>query len=66
VTATGDAVLAVLKEKVDPDLTEFEKTRDTLRDGYLQRKKQALLGAFISQLKQQSNIEVRSDLLPQT
>jgi len=66
VTATGGAVLAVLKEKVDPDLTEFEKTRDTLRDGYLQRKKQALLGAFISQLKQQATIEVRSDFLPQT
>jgi peptidyl-prolyl cis-trans isomerase D len=65
-TGAGDAVVAVLAERVAPDLGELESKRDTLRDSYLQRKKQALLKTFIMGLKQQASIQVRSDLLPQT
>ena len=65
-TGAGDAVVAVLAKRIAPDLTELESKRDTLRDGYLQRKKQALLKTFITGLKQQASIEVHSKLLPQT
>lgn len=66
VTATGDAVVAVVKERIAPDLAELEKKRDSLRDGYLLRKKRTLLSAFLTGLKQQADIEVRANLLPQT
>jgi peptidyl-prolyl cis-trans isomerase D len=66
VTGTGDAVLAVLKEQIEPDLAELEQKQDTLRDSYLQRKKRALFNTFIAQLKQQADIEVRADFLSPT
>lgn len=66
ITAGGDAVVAVVKERIAPDLAELERKRDSLRDAYLQRKKRALLNAFITSLKQQADIEVRANLLPQT
>jgi peptidyl-prolyl cis-trans isomerase D len=65
-TAAGDALIAMLKERIAPELDELEQKRDTLRDGYLQRKKQALLSAFITQLKQQASIEISTERLPQT
>ncbi len=65
-SGTGDAVVAVLDKRIAPDLTDLEGQRDTLRDGYLQRKKQALLKTFITGLKQQASIQVHSNLLPQT
>jgi peptidyl-prolyl cis-trans isomerase D len=65
-TGTGDAVVAVLAKRVAPDLAELDSQRDTLRDGYLQRKKQALLKTFITGLKQEASIQVHSNLLPQT
>lgn len=65
-TGVGDAVVTMLEKRVTPDLAELETKRDTLRDGYLQRKKQAVLNAFITGLKQQASIQVHSDLLPQT
>jgi len=66
ITGTGDAVLAVLKEHIEPDLTELEQKQDTLRDGYLQRKKRAIFNTFVAQLKQQADIEVRADFLSPT
>jgi peptidyl-prolyl cis-trans isomerase D len=66
VTQNGDVVLAVLKERIEPDLAELDEKREALRDSYLQRKKRALFNTFIAQLKRQADIEVRADFLSPT
>jgi hypothetical protein len=59
-------VLAVLKEQIEPDLTELDEKREALRDSYLQRKKRALFNTFIAHLKRHADIEVRADFLSPT
>ena len=66
VTQGGDAVLAVLKEQIEPDLAELDEKREALRDSYLQRKKRALFNTFVAQLKRGADIEVRADFLSPT
>jgi peptidyl-prolyl cis-trans isomerase D len=65
-TGSGDPVLVVLKERIATDLTDFEEKKDTLRDSYVQRKKQALLAAFIAELKRSAKIDVQAMLPPKT
>jgi peptidyl-prolyl cis-trans isomerase D len=66
VTGGGEAVIAVLAEHIPADLADLDSRRETLRDGYLQRKKQTVLEAFLTGLKQQAAIKVAPGLLPQT
>ncbi len=65
-TGQGDQLVVVLGERIAADMAELEQRKDTVRNGYLQRKKQVLLNAFIAELKRNADIDVRAQLLPQT
>jgi peptidyl-prolyl cis-trans isomerase D len=65
-TGEGNQIVAVLGEQIPADLAKLEQGRDTVRNGYLQRKKQALFNSFVAELKRNADIDVRAQLLPQT
>jgi peptidyl-prolyl cis-trans isomerase D len=56
-TAGGDAVVAALRSRVAADMSGLAETKDTLRQTVLQRKRQALLVAYLDYLKERAHRE---------
>ncbi len=59
----GDAFVAVLKERLPADLTEFEKKKDELVKQQLAQDRQAAMEALLNQLKRRSSVQVHPNVL---
>jgi peptidyl-prolyl cis-trans isomerase D len=59
----GNAFVAVLKERPEPDLTQFDKQKDTLRQQLLKRKQDQALEELLRSLKQRTTITYNQDAL---
>jgi peptidyl-prolyl cis-trans isomerase D len=61
--ATGDAVLAALKEIVPADDAKFEEQKDTLRQQTIERRRGLVSEQFVNELKARARIEINQDVL---
>jgi peptidyl-prolyl cis-trans isomerase D len=61
--ASGDAYIAVLKERVPADMDEFEKKKAELVKRHLDDQRQAAMEALLNQLKRRARIQVNSAAL---
>ena len=60
---SGNAFVAVLKEKIEPSSVDFEKQKDTIREQLLKRKQEDALAALIRLLKKRATITYNQDAL---
>jgi peptidyl-prolyl cis-trans isomerase D len=54
----GDSVIAVLKERIPADESQFDKQKDPLRDRIRRQLEAAAVEQFVSQLKSKAEIEI--------
>lgn len=61
--ASGDAVVAALKESVPADESKFDEQKDTLRQQVLDRRRTGANEQFVNDLKSRALIEVNQDVI---
>ncbi|MBI3301839.1 MAG: SurA N-terminal domain-containing protein [Deltaproteobacteria bacterium] len=62
----GNAFVAVLKEQIPPDLQDFEKQKDTIREQLLKRQQEAAMEELVRYLKKRATITYNQDALLKT
>jgi hypothetical protein len=60
----GDAIVAVLAERVPADMTKLDAEKDALRDRIRQSQQSAAMNRFITELRSSAQIEVGQGFAP--